>query len=58
MYFFIIFNLKQIGKVEFNIPALTKDVQLSINDSAMIIVVTGVLFILYFLSIIFKIINI
>ena len=33
--------LQALGKVAHNIPMLTKDVQLSINSSAMIIFVTG-----------------
>ena len=38
---FISFYLQSIGKLAHNIPALTKDVQLSVSNSAMLIFVTG-----------------
>eukprot|EP01032_Pedospumella_encystans_P008216 gene8216-9779_t len=37
----IIGKFQALGKVDHNVPMLTKDVQLSVNSSAMLIFVTG-----------------
>jgi len=34
-------SIQALGKVDHNVPMLTKDVQLSVNSSAMLIFVTG-----------------